>query len=60
MIVHVDRTVSAHGNIYNGIHALLEDIKQAFANEDSLSFYKGQLKKAMINISIQNYVQSIR
>lgn len=46
MIVHVDRTVSAHGYIYNGIHALLDEIKQAFANEDSLSFYKGQLKKS--------------
>lgn len=45
MIVHVDRMVSAHGNIYNGIHALLEEIKQAFANEDSLPFYKSQFKK---------------
>lgn len=46
MIVHVDRTVSTHGNIYNGIHALLEDIKEAFINEDSLSFHKRQLKKS--------------
>ncbi|MBD5103564.1 MAG: Z1 domain-containing protein [Ruminococcaceae bacterium] len=45
MIIHVDRTVSAHGNIYNSAHALLEDIKYAFANEDSLCFYSGQLKK---------------
>lgn len=46
MIVHVDRTVSAHGNIYDRIHALLEGIKQAFANEDSLSFYTSQLQKS--------------
>lgn len=46
MIVHVDRTVNIHGNIYDGIHSLLEEIKQAFANEDSLCFYIGQLKKA--------------
>lgn len=45
MIVHIDRTVIAHGNIYNNIHSILEEIKQAFVNEDSLPFYNAQLKK---------------
>lgn len=45
MIVHIDRTVIAHSNIYNNIHSILEEIKQAFVNEDSLPFYKAQLKK---------------
>lgn len=48
MIIHIDRTVIAHGNIYNGIHALLEEMKQAFSSGDSLSFYNGQINKSYI------------
>ena len=46
MIIHVDRTVAAHESIYSVTHDLLEEIKQAFLNDDSLEFYKNQLRKS--------------
>ena len=45
MIIHVDRTVVAHNSIYSSIHDMLEEIKQAFANEDSIDFYVKNLRK---------------
>ena len=46
MIIHVDRTVAAHGSIYSAIHDMLEEVKQAFINEDSIDFYVNQLEKS--------------
>lgn len=46
MIIHIDRTVAAHGSIYSVTHDMLEDIKQAFVNDDSITFYQTQLKKS--------------
>lgn len=46
MIIHVDRTVAAHGSIYSSIHDMLEEIKQAFASNDSIDFYSNILKKS--------------
>lgn len=46
MIIHVDRTVAAHESIYSVTHDLLEEIKQAFVNDDSVGFYKNQLQKS--------------
>ena len=46
MIIHVDRTVVAHNSIYSSIHDMLEEIKQAFANEDSIDFYVNNLRKS--------------
>lgn len=46
MIIHIDRTVAAHGSIYSAIYAMLEEIKQAFINIDSIAFYEKQLKKS--------------
>ena len=39
MIIHVDRTVVAHGSIYSAIHDMLEEVKQAFIEDDSTEFY---------------------
>ena len=49
MIIHIDRTVAAHGSIYSVIYDMLEEIKQAFVNVDSTEFYKKQLKKSYDN-----------
>ena len=46
MIIHIDRTVAAHGSIYSVTHDMLEDIRQAFVNDDSITFYQTQLKKS--------------
>ena len=46
MIIHIDRTVAAHGSIYSAIHDMLEEVKQAFINEDSIDFYVNQLEKS--------------
>ena len=46
MIIHVDRTIAAHGSIYSATHDMLEEIKQAFVNDDSVEFYRKQLKKS--------------
>ena len=46
MIIHVDRTVVAHNSIYSSIHDMLEEIKHAFANEDSIDFYVNKLKNS--------------
>ena len=46
MIIHIDRTIAAHGSIYSATHDMLEEIKQAFVNDDSVEFYKKQLKKS--------------
>lgn len=46
MIIHIDRTVVAHGSIYSVTHDMLEEIKQAFVNDDSVEFYQRQLKKS--------------
>lgn len=39
MIIHVDRTVAAHNSIYSAIHDMLEEVKQAFIEDDSTEFY---------------------
>lgn len=48
MIVHVDRIVAAHESMYSVIHDMLEEMKQAFDNDDAVAveFYKRQLKKS--------------
>lgn len=46
MIIHIDRAVAAHGSIYSATHDMLEEIKQAFAADDSVEFYQKQLKKS--------------
>lgn len=46
MIIHTDRTVFAHGSIYSAVHDMLEEVKQAFVNDDSVAFYQKQLKKS--------------
>lgn len=45
MIIHVDRTVVAHGSIYSAIHDMLGEIKQAFLEEDSVDFYVNIIRK---------------
>lgn len=46
MIIHIDRTVAAHGSIYSVTHDMLEEIRQSFVNDDSITFYQTQLKKS--------------
>lgn len=46
MIIHVDRTVAAHGSLYSSIHDILEEIKQAFMNKDSIDYYVNKLNKS--------------
>ena len=46
MIIHVDRTVAAHGSIYSAIYDLLGLIKQAFIEDDSVDVYINQLRKS--------------
>ena len=46
MIIHIDRAIAAHGSIYSATHDMLEEIKQAFADDDSVEFYQKQLKKS--------------
>lgn len=45
MIIHADRTVASHGSIYSAIHDMLDQIKQAFIEEDSLEYYINRIKK---------------
>ncbi len=45
MIIHVDRTVAAHGSIYSTIHDMLEEIKQTFIEDDSTYFYVNLIRK---------------
>ena len=46
MIIHVDRTVAAHGSIYSAIHDLLSEIKQAFIEQESTGYYINLLRKS--------------
>lgn len=46
MIIHVDRTVASHGSIYSSIYDLLELIKQAFNENDSVDVYLNFLKRS--------------
>ena len=46
MIIHVDRTVAAHGSIYSSIYDMLEQIRQAFDEKESTEFYINQLRKS--------------
>lgn len=46
MIIHMDRTVSAHGSIYSAIFDLLKEIKQAFLENESTEFYIRLLKRS--------------
>lgn len=46
MIIHVDRTVAAHGSIYSAIYDLLGEIKQAFIENESVEFYVNILRKS--------------
>ena len=39
MIIHVDRAVASHGSIYSAIHDMLDQVKQAFIEEDSMNYY---------------------
>lgn len=45
MIIHVDRTVAAHGSIYSSIYDLLGEIRQAFIEDESVDFYVKLLRK---------------
>lgn len=45
MIIHVDRTVVAHGSIYSAIHDMLEEVKQAFIEDESTEFYINIIKQ---------------
>lgn len=45
MIIHVDRTVAAHGSIYSAIHDMIEEIKQAFVEDDSTDYYINLIRK---------------
>lgn len=45
MIIHVDRTVAAHGSIYSAIHDMLDEVKQAFIEDDSVGFYINIIRK---------------
>jgi hypothetical protein len=46
MIIHVDRTVAAHGSIYSSIYDLLGEIRQSFVENESIIYYKNFLKKS--------------
>lgn len=46
MIIHVDRTVAAHGSIYSAIFDLLTLIKQAFIEKDCVEVYINLLRKS--------------
>ncbi len=46
MIIHVDRTVAAHGSIYSSIYDFLGEIRQAFIENESISYYENLLKKS--------------
>ena len=46
MIIHVDRTVAAHGSIYSMIHDLLIEIKQAFIEKESTDFYIRKIRRS--------------
>lgn len=46
MIIHIDRRIAAHGSLYSSTHDMLEEIKYAFIENDSVSFYEKQLKNS--------------
>lgn len=46
MIIHMDRTVAAHGSIYSAIFDMLKEIKQAFLENESTEFYINLLRKS--------------
>lgn len=46
MIIHMDRTVVAHGSIYSSIYDLLSEIKQAFIEDESTDYYINLLKRS--------------
>lgn len=46
MIIHVDRTVAAHGSIYSAIHDMLAEIRQAFIEQESTEYYVNLLSKS--------------
>lgn len=46
MIIHMDRTVVAHGSIYSAIFDLLREIKQAFLENESTDFYIKLLRRS--------------
>ena len=46
MIIHMDRTVAAHGSIYSSIYDLLIEIKQAFIEDESTAYYINLLKRS--------------
>ena len=45
MIIHVDRTVVAHGSIYSAVHDMLEEVRQAFIEDDSIDYYVNLIRK---------------
>ena len=45
MIIHVDRTVVAHGSIYSAVHDMLEEVRQAFIEDDSTDYYVNLIRK---------------
>lgn len=45
MIIHVDRTVVAHGSIYSAVHDMLEEVRQAFIEDDSTDYYINLIRK---------------
>lgn len=46
MIIHMDRTQASHGLIFSRIEELVNNVKDAFLNNDSVEFYYTKLKKA--------------
>lgn len=54
MIIHVDRTVVAHGSIYSSIHDLIEEVKQAFIEDDSTDYYFNIIRRCYEKYLPQN------
>ena len=46
MIIHMDRTQALHGLIFSRVEEVINNVKDAFLNNDSVEFYYTKLKKA--------------
>lgn len=46
MIIHMDRTQALHGLIFSRVEEVINNVKDAFLNNDSVEFYHTKLKKA--------------
>lgn len=45
MIIHMDRTQAAHSIIFSRLNDIIDNVKDAFSNDNSLEFHVAQLKK---------------